>query len=126
MLELVRGFGQLAYWVMMPDSEACGEELALPPVFRWRYWQPSDTLLAAFSQAVSSFRGEIGWEFSTSGQLWILMPARIREYAALHRCNGTLTAAGELKVSEPEFGKRANSELRLLAEHVGHYLKKVG
>jgi len=51
------------------------------------------------------------------------MPTRIREYEQSHGCNGDLIAAAELKVIEPDFGKRANDDLRLLAEHIHRCLE---
>lgn len=52
------------------------------------------------------------------------MPALVREYEESNCCNGDLIAAAELKVIDPDFGKRANDDLRFLAEHIRHCLKQ--
>jgi hypothetical protein len=52
------------------------------------------------------------------------MPARIRECAELHGYEGDLIAAAQLKIAEPEFGKRANAELPRLAEHIRYRLMR--
>jgi len=46
------------------------------------------------------------------------MPARIREYSKSHGNLGGLAVAAELTDIDPEFGKRGNAELPLLAEHI--------
>ncbi len=120
-LEEIAAIHNFTYW---PHSGACGEELSTPPVLWLRYEEPSEEIASLLRRAVSTFRGQERWELlTTPGLRWALMPARIREHADLHGCIGHLDAAGELKESDPEFGKRANAELRALAEHIRRSLK---
>jgi hypothetical protein len=58
------------------------------------------------------------------GKRWTLMPTRLRECANAHGCRGALHAAAEIKQHDPQFGGRANAELRQLAAHVRFILKR--
>ena len=117
MIDILQEVSPIAHFTCWPHRDACGEELSAPPIMWWRFQDPSDELAKFLRQAVSTFPGAIPWEFSTTGRRWILMPARINEFAASNGCDGGLIAAAKLKVAEPEFCKRANAEFSLLAEH---------
>jgi len=117
MIDVLRAVSPIAHFTYWPDSDACGEERSMPPVIWLTFQQPSEELAKFLREAVSTFPGDIAWEFLTSGR-WMLMPARINEFAASHGFDRGLIAAAQLKLAEPEFGKRANAELGLLAEHV--------
>ncbi len=121
-IDVLQEAGDIAHWSVWPHKEARGEDLACPPIIAWRYEQPSQELAEPFRQVVSTFHGTMAWEFSPAGHRWLLMPARIREYAESQECPGELTAAAQLRVADPEFGKRANAALGLLAEHIHHTL----
>jgi hypothetical protein len=116
----------IAHFTFWPPRDACGEELSTPPIVWWTYQQPPEELAEFLRQVVGTFQGTVKWEVLATGRRWILMPARIREYAELHGCNGDLIAAAELKSAEPDFGKRANAELRFLAEHIRYHQKLGG
>jgi hypothetical protein len=122
-LGVLQSVAEVAHWTVWPDDEASGEELACPPIITWRHKRPSNELAEFFRSAVGSFRGAVAWEFSDAGRKWVLMPARVREYAEAHGCAGGLSAAAELKVTEPDFGKRANADLPSLAEHIQRHLE---
>jgi hypothetical protein len=118
LIDALQEVATIAHWTVVPHSGASGPELAFPPFIAWRYVGPSSELAECLLRAVSSYRGAVAWELSTMGQRWTLMPARIREYAESHGCDGGLVAAAQLKIEDPEFGKRANADLHLLAEHI--------
>lgn len=117
-IDILQNLAEIEYWKRCPHLEARGEELACPPLIVWRYKEPSGALAEAFRHAVESFRGTMAWEFSAANRNWILMPARIKEYAQAHGYPGTFQASLELKAKEPNFGYQANAELLLLAEHM--------
>lgn len=121
-IDVLQEAGALAHWTVWPHKAARGEELACAPIIAWRHEQPSQELAELFRQVVGTFQGATSWEFSAAGRRWVLMPARIREYSESHGCLGELMAAAELRVADPDFGKRANAELGLLAEHIHHGL----
>jgi hypothetical protein len=117
-IDILQQVADIEHWTRAPAASAAGEDLALPPIVVWRYKQRSTEFTEFFRQAVGTFRGTMAWEFSAKDRNWSLMPSRIYEYAKAQRCSGTLTAAQELKAKDPDFGKRANAELCLLAEHI--------
>jgi hypothetical protein len=119
-VDILKVFGELAYWTVGPASDEQGGNLACPPIIRWRYKTPSIKVADFFRVAASTFRGTIAWEFSVEEQTWILMPARINEYSRTHGNLGGLAVAFELMTIDPDFGKRANAELRRLVEHMQH------
>ena len=104
-----------SYW----PSDRFEVDLSAPPIVWWKFKEPTKGLADFFEQSVDTFQGAVAWEFyHETGMMWILMPKRIREYEESHGCNGDLVAAAELKVKDPGFGKRANDDVPLLAEHI--------
>lgn len=108
----------IATWTVVPEQVEFGAKSSHPPFVAWRYQQPSTQVAHFLRGAISTFPGTTPWEFVTVRPRWLLMPARIAEYAKLHRCDGGLIAAAKLKAADPEFGIRANVELGLLADFI--------
>src|SRR3984957_1237690 len=121
-IDVLEEIADVEHWTCLPHSGASGDELTLPPIIPWRFKKPSPDLAAFIHGAISTFRGTLTWEFSATKRNWSLMPARIREYARAREYSGTLTAAEELKKTEPEVGIRAHADLRLLAAHLRYHL----
>jgi len=117
-MDVLQEVAPIAHFTFWPASDASGEDLSTPPIIWWTYEQPSEELAEFLRRVISTFQGGLAWDLSTKVRRWLLMPARIREYAESHGCDGGLVTAAKLKVAEPDFGKRANAELRLLAEHI--------
>jgi hypothetical protein len=123
-INVLKEIAPIAHWTVWPGSDA-GEELACPPVIAWSYERPTKKLQDFLRRAVTSFAGSLAWKFLVvEGSRWIVLPTRVVEYDRQHRCNGYLLAGAELKASDPEFGKRANSDLSLLAQHIRCRLKE--
>ncbi len=116
-IEVLKEFADIEHWMALPSNEG-GDDLTHPPIVTWRYKQRSSELAGILNRAISSFAGTMGWDLTITDRNWSLKPSRITEYAKMHGCTGTLSAARELKIAEPEFGIRANAELRRLAEHI--------
>jgi hypothetical protein len=121
-IDLLQEIADVEHWTCLPHSGASGDELTLPPIITWRFKKPSTELAGFIHSVISTFRGALTWEFSAAKRNWSLMPARIREFARARGYSGTLTAAEELKKTEPEVGIRANADLRLLAAHLQYHL----
>jgi hypothetical protein len=121
MVDIIRVLMQieeLDFWSKCPIDDATDEELAYPPKVIWRFKYPSPALAEFFRETVAGFPGTIRWEFKATERNWGLMPAHVGEYSRAHNLGGERPAAAELKIKDPDFGKRANAELRLLAEHI--------
>jgi hypothetical protein len=125
-VDILKEFGEIAHWVVRPARQEFGGDLSCPPIITWKYKNPSKEVAEFFRYVVSTFRGTIGWEISVYEQTWILKPSRISEYSKSHDNLGGLAVAGELMKIDPEFGKRANAELRLLVEHIQQHIEKAG
>lgn len=89
-------------------SKTYPESRSFPPVVVWRYKTPSAHIAEKLSRAVESFRGTIEWRLDTERTNWVLCPSRV------HNRDDVM----HLHDSEPEYGIRANAELRELAEHI--------
>lgn len=123
LINSLREVAPIKAWTVWPHSQATGEDLAAPPIVWWTYQQPSKDIEEFLQNALDTFQGTLPWQMFTTGARWILMPARIREYDELHGCHGDLIAAAKLRATDPDFGKRANAESHLLAEHIHHCLQ---
>jgi len=121
-VDVFKELGEVAYWTGTPAAEEEGGNLSCPPIVVWRYEEPSPELASMVLRMVKSFQGRMTWAVSTDGQAWSLMPARVRELADSQKGLGTYGAAGKLTEIDPDFGKRANEELILLAEHIRCHL----
>jgi len=119
LIELLKEIGELA-WAGWPSERLTGRELTYPPIITWRYKEPTPEKAELLRRLVGSFRGTIQWEleFSPKPRAWVLVPSRINEYTRAHRLLGGFDAAEKLMKKDPDFGIRANAELRLLAEHM--------
>jgi len=113
--------GEIAHWSMHPGRNG---DLSCPPIITWRYKQPTKELAELICLAVDDYRGVVAWDFSGSERTWCLMPLRVRELARLHEGVGGLGAAAELMRVDPDFGRCANKELCLFAEHLQQHLGK--
>jgi hypothetical protein len=125
-IQVLKEISEIEHWMRLPAAEGSVEALSLAPIITWRYKQPSIELAAMLNAAISTFAGTIAWDLTITDRNWSLKPSRLAEYARVHGCTGTFTAARELKNSEPEFGMRANGELRQLAEHIHSHLAARG
>ena len=124
-IDTLKEFGDIAHWRMGPADERHGGNPACPPIIVWRYKKPAQELADLLQRIVRTVPGTIAWEFSIFGQNWMLMPARINEYATGRGDIGGRDAVLELMKNEPEFGQRANAELPLLAQHIQQQLEQV-
>jgi hypothetical protein len=66
-MDILRDVAEVEHWTRMPTADACGEDLACPPVISWRYKHPSDEVADFLRQGVESFPGTLAWELSTAG-----------------------------------------------------------
>jgi hypothetical protein len=123
-IDVLRSIGEIEHWTRRPIRDAPAAWLSSPPIVTWRYLAAPNELVLALQQAVSTFPGVIKWDLLITGRNWCLMPSRIREHAELHGYPGDLRATEELAAMDPEFGKRANLELGLLARHIEDCLKR--
>jgi hypothetical protein len=123
-MQVLKEIDDFEWGCRRPSSSAAGNELAYPPIIAWRYKEPTPDKADLLRRLVGSFQGTIQWEleFSPKPRAWVLMPSRINEYTRAHRLRGGLDAAKQLMVKDPDFGIRANAELRLLAEHMRQQL----
>ena len=107
---------------MTPDPDVGNR--ACPPIITWRYRHPSDHAADFFRCVVGAYRGAVVWEFSDAQRMWVLMPARIHEYAKANALHGGLVAAHALMTTEPEFGACANANLQALTQHIRRHVEK--
>lgn len=121
MTDIIDALGQLGeieHWVWRRQMEECGAESHYPPIIVWRYKHTSSELADFFRFVVSTCPSAIAWDFGISGRNWSLMPLRVRQHATRFACLGELEAADQLEILDPEFGKNANAELCILADHI--------
>lgn len=117
-VKVLRILAELEWWSFAPAPDGNCEDLCSPPFIVWRHKHKTLALAEFFAEAVQSFSGCVRWEFIVSDRNFLLQPARIREYAKANNLLGDWPAAKELSKIDPDFGKRANAELKLLAEHI--------
>jgi hypothetical protein len=123
-IKVLENVAELEYWTDYSPFGDDAEERTEPPIIIWRHKRPSPSLADFFRDTIGAFRGAIVWEFSATEPNWGLMPARLREYTIANNLLGELDAAAELSSSDPDFGKRANAELPLLAAHIAQAAAK--
>jgi hypothetical protein len=121
-MQVLEELGEFGWAMRRPSAEKTAQALAYPPIISWRYKEPTATKAEVLARALAIFQGTIPWKFSTEHRNWVLMPARIAEYAQSHNLLGDLQAAEELRRNDPDFGVRANAELARLAEHIQRQL----
>jgi hypothetical protein len=122
----LRRLSPITAFTFWPHQDARGDELSSPPILWWTYQESPDELVEFLKQLVAAFEGAVTWKVWATGRRLILMPSRVREYAELYQCKGDLVAAAQLKLADPEFGKRANADLPLLTEHLCRHLAEAG
>lgn len=124
-VKVLRQISELEWWSNCPIQNATDEELAYPPHVIWRHKTPTPALAEFLRIAVQSFPGKLRWELIITERNWVLQPARVREHMRANNMLGGLDAAADLKIIDPEFGKLANAELPLLAEHIAKAAAKL-
>jgi hypothetical protein len=100
------------------------EDLAFPPFLVWRYKQKNQNLENLIVEAVNSFNGKIEWKIVFSRRNWFISPRKVEEFRQVYKgkYRTDTEARSAFAELEPNFGKMANQEVPLLAEHIKKFV----
>ena len=123
---LLKFLGDLKNANVCPATKAASEQLNLPPIVFWWYEHITPEAMHVIVNAINDFKWQDPWVVQEVGNKRVFLPKKITDIETTRNLT-THEACDWLYTNDPDFGQRANADLKLFAKFfrgkVEEYLK---